>query len=106
MRKIESYLIAAEEYERLVEIDKKFVILKNLIEKNNPVFVTVTMIANAKGMGRQDVLNRPWLMPNFGRIEHVSEGRKKRFWHYEEYLDWTSIPEHERKGMYQNSQNL
>ena len=106
MRKVESYLIVAEEYERLVEIEKKLDVLKTLIEKNDPVFITVAMIANAEGLKRQDVLNRPWLMPNFGRVTNMKEGKRKRYWHFEDYLDWVSIPEQERIKMYQNSKNI
>lgn len=103
MRKIESYLIVAEEYERLLELEKKFDGLKKLIEKNNPVFITVAMIANAEGVNRYDVFNRPWMMPNFGRVTNMKEGRRKRFWHFEEYLDWIAIPEQERIKMYNNT---
>lgn len=100
MRKIISYSIIAEEYERLLEIDRKFNELKNLIDKNNPAFITVSMIARAQGITRQDVMNRPWLMPNFGYIETPSEHKKKRFWRYDEYLDWIGIPEYERVQQY------
>ncbi len=102
MRKIVSYSIIAEEYERLLEIDRKFNELKTLIEKNNPAFITVSMIANAQGISRQDVLNRPWLMPNFGHIDTATEQKKKRFWRYDEYLDWVGIPEYERVQQYRD----
>jgi len=74
--------------------------LINLIEKNNSVFITVTMIANSLGLSRQDVMNHPWHMPNFGKSENPTEKCKKRFWHYGEYLDWIAIPEYERIKLY------
>ncbi|MCK9547163.1 MAG: hypothetical protein M0Q37_01485 [Sphaerochaeta sp.] len=100
MGKIQAYTISAEEFHRLTEVDAKYTALTNLIEKNNPVFVTVSMIANSFGLSRQEVTSRPWLMPNFGRCERTDENRKKRFWHFEEYLDWVAIPEYERIMMY------
>lgn len=100
MAKIQAYTISAEDFDRLTEIETKYVALKNLIEKNNPVFVTVAMIAKSLGLNRQDAINRPWLLPNFGKIELVEEKRKKRFWHFEEYLDWVVIPEYDRIKLY------
>lgn len=91
MGKIQAYTISAEEFDRLTEVDAKYAALTNLIEKNNPVFITVSMIANSYGLSRQEVANRPWLLPNFGRCEGLNENRKKRFWHFEKYLDWVAI---------------
>jgi len=42
MGKIQAYTISSEEYDRLTEVDAKYAALINLIEKNNPVFITVT----------------------------------------------------------------
>lgn len=100
MGKIQAYTISSEEFDRLTEVDTKYAALINLIERNNPVFITVLMIANSLGLSRQDVMNRPWHMPNFGKAESPSEKRKKRFWHYGEYLDWIAIPEYERIKLY------
>lgn len=100
MGKIKGYMIDSEEFERLTDVDLKYAALTNLIEKNNPVFVTASMIANSLGLSRQDVLNRPWLLPNFGKVEAVEEKRRKRFWHFGEYLDWVAIPEYERIQLY------
>ena len=97
MSKILSYTIDAKDYERLVESDRKFEELSRLINANDPRFITVTMIANAYGISRQDAINRPWMLPNFGKTDNPSDGvRKKRFWRFDEYLDWVAIPEHER----------
>jgi hypothetical protein len=100
MAKIQAYTISAEDFDRLTEIETKYAALKSLIEKNNPVFVTVSMIAKSVGLNRQDVINRPWLMPNFGKTDTTEEKRKKRFWHFEEYLDWVAISEYDRIRLY------
>lgn len=100
MAKIQAYTISSEDFDRLTEIEIKYTALRNLIERNNPVFVTVTMIAKSLGLNRQDAINRPWLLPNFGKTEANEEKRKKRFWHFEEYLDWVAIPEYDRIKLY------
>ena len=100
MARILSYSIVAEEYERLIDIDRKYKALANLIESNDPKFVTVSLIAKANKVNRYDVFNKPWLMPNFGEDGSEHEGRKKRFWRYDEYLEWIAIPEMERISMY------
>ncbi len=97
MRGINGYSVSAEHYEELMETERKFNELVRLINTNNPRFVTVHMIANAYGISRQDAINRPWMLPNFGKTDEMTEGkRKKRFWRFDEYLDWMAIPEHER----------
>ncbi|ADY13663.1 hypothetical protein [Sphaerochaeta globosa] len=97
MNKILSYQIASEEFDRLVEAERKYNGLIKLINANDSRFVTVLMIANAHGISRQEAINRPWMLPNFGITDFQTEGkRKKRFWRYDEYLDWIAIPEHER----------
>lgn len=107
MGNILSYTIDAKEYERLREVDRKFTDLTKLINANDPKFVTVLMIANAHGISRQDALNRPWMLPNFGKVEGSSdEGRRKRFWRFDEYLDWVAIPELERIREYRQSDDF
>lgn len=105
MENILSYTIDAKEYERLREVDRKFTDLTKLINANDPKFVTVLMIANAHGISRQDALNRPWLLPNFGKVDNSSESRRKRFWRFDEYLDWVAIPEFERIREYKQLNN-
>jgi len=104
MPTILSYTIDGREFERLQEVDRKFKDLTRLIEANNPKFITVAMIANAHGITRQDAINRPWMLPNFGKTDDPSGGgRKKRFWRFDEYLDWVGIPETERIRMYREN---
>ncbi len=101
MSKILSYTVDAKEYERLIAVDRKFTELTNIINANDPKFITVAMIANAHGINRQDAINRPWMLPNFGKFDGPTNGgRKKRFWRFDEYLDWVEIPETDRIRMY------
>ena len=105
MGKILSYSIIAEEYERLLSVDRKFKELTLIIEKNIPSFITVAMIGKAHGLTRQEVANRPWMMPNCGLMPADYDGpaNRKRFWRYDEYLDWISIPEEVRIRQYRES---
>ncbi|MPN49218.1 hypothetical protein SDC9_196833 [bioreactor metagenome] len=105
MQNVLSVTIDAKEYDRLCEVDRKFSDLSKLINANDPKFVTVLMIANAHGISRQDALNRPWLLPNFGKVDNSSESRRKRFWRFDEYLDWVAIPEFERIREYKQLNN-
>jgi hypothetical protein len=105
MAKILSYSIIADEYERLMELERRYNALVKLIEANDPKFVTVSMISNAHGISRNDAFNRPWMLPNLGEDGSEHEGRKKRFWRYDEYLDWFAIPEIERIAMYREWKN-
>ena len=101
MSGINGYSISAEYYEELIETERKYNELIKLINANNPKFITVLMIANAHGISRQDAINRPWMLPNFGLTDYkAEEKRKKRFWRYDEYLDWVAIPENERIAEY------
>jgi hypothetical protein len=100
MSKILAYTVSSEEMERLKEVDLKYAALRCLIERNNPAFITVSMIANSLGMSRQAVTNQPWHLPNFGKVDSKLKTNRKRFWHFEEYLDWVAIPEYERRMMY------
>jgi hypothetical protein len=102
MGKIDGYIIPKVEYDRFKEIEVKYKELTNLLEFNDPVFVTVNMIGNTLGLTRTDVANRPWLMPNFGYQNNPPCKGKKRFWHYGEYLDWVAIPIDERMKMYRD----
>lgn len=100
MRVIQAYTVDADEFDRLTAIDKKYTELSKLLDVRGPRFVTVTMIADVNGMSRQEVLNRPWMLPNFGHVEKKTNKREKRFWRYDEYLDWVAIPEYERIAIY------
>jgi hypothetical protein len=60
------------------------------------------MIGNTFGMTRQEVINKPWVMPDFGHRDNPAQKGKKRFWHYGEYLDWVAIPIDERMKMYRD----
>nr|WP_321298378.1 hypothetical protein [uncultured Sphaerochaeta sp.] len=107
MSTILSYTIDAKEFDRLREVDRKFSDLTKLIYANDPKFVTVAMIANANEISRQDALNRPWLLPNFGKVDETSDvKRRKRFWRFDEYLDWVGIPEMERIREYKQSDDF
>lgn len=100
MKNILAYIIFADEYERLMTLSENYKNLVNLLEANDPQFVTAAMIANAEGLKKYDVFNRPWLLPNFGKCDSLEKGRRKRFWRYDEYLDWVAIPEEERRKQY------
>jgi hypothetical protein len=95
-----SYQIRAEEYRRLEENDKRFNELTKLIEATNPQFVSVSAIGKVNGMTRQEVINKPWMMPNFGKVTDPKLFGKKRYWTYDEYLDWVIIPEDVRIKRY------
>lgn len=102
MQGVKAYTLDSDEFNRLKDIEERYAELTKLMDANDQVWISVTSIAKAYGMTRQDVANRPWMLPKFGIMdspEKQGKGRK-RFWRYEEYLDWVAIPEKERIAMY------
>ncbi|MBN2877998.1 MAG: hypothetical protein JXL85_10160 [Bacilli bacterium] len=97
---IKAYTVDAEEYERLTEMQSRYLELCRFLDVNNPGFVTVAAIGKVNGMSRQEVINKPWMMPNFGRVTDPKLFGKKRYWTYDEYLDWVIIPEDVRIKRY------